>query len=90
MAHATKQPHSNRRRDQRGVDSAPSEFLVFQSNSGDYCWEIVSAGGSVLAQSSSFVSFEEAHRSARQVRDGAASTRLEPQGAASGTPSSGA
>jgi uncharacterized protein YegP (UPF0339 family) len=89
MAHARKQAHTNRRRDHQGVDSAPIEFLVFQSNSGDYRWEIASAGGGVLAQSGSFASFEEAGQSARQVRDGAASTRLELQDAGSGTPGGG-
>ena len=76
MATPTKQARTTHHRDQRSLDGKPSEFLVFQSNSGDYRWEIVSRSGVVLAQSGSFESFDDAEQAADRVRDGAGSTRL--------------
>jgi len=81
MATATKQVRTARPRDQRSADG-PSEFVVFESNSGDYRWEIVSGTGAALAQSVPFTSFEDAEQSAVRVRDGAGSTRLGRRGAA--------
>jgi uncharacterized protein YegP (UPF0339 family) len=77
MATATKQPRSARAGDQRAVEGAPSEFLVFQSNSGEYRWEVVSGSGATLAQSVPFVSYLEAEEAAVRVREGAGATRLE-------------
>ena len=78
MAAATKQARTPRHRDDAGTSGVPREFLVFQSNSGDYRWEIVAEGGATLAQSVSFVSFADAEQAAIRVRDGAAATRLGP------------
>jgi uncharacterized protein YegP (UPF0339 family) len=78
MATASKQA---RERDQRTADGVPSEFHVFQSNGGDYRWEVVAGNGAMLAQSGAFASFDDAEQAAGRVRDGAASTRLEHRGA---------
>ena len=77
MATATKQARTTRQRDRR-ADGVPSEFVVFQSNSGEYRWEIVAGTGATLAQSVSFTSFDDAEQAAARVREGAGSTRLEP------------
>ena len=53
------------------------EFLVFEDNGGDYHWSIVAGDGAALVWSGGFASYGDAERSARQVRDGAASARLE-------------
>jgi uncharacterized protein YegP (UPF0339 family) len=77
MAAATAQPRSTRQRGRDTVERIPSEFLVFQNNSGDYHWAIVSADGTTLAQSGSFASFDDAEKAALHVRDAAASLRVE-------------
>ena len=81
MATATKQARTTRQRDHRAVDGGPRKFLVFQTNIGDYRWEIVSQSGATLAQSVSFASVADAEQAAIRVRDGAASTQLEPRSA---------
>jgi uncharacterized protein YegP (UPF0339 family) len=82
MATATKKPRSTRTtpaptRAPAAVRSTPSEFRVFEDNSGDFYWTIVSEDDAVLAQSGSFASFDDAERAAVSVRDGAASARLQ-------------
>lgn len=58
-------------------DPAAMEFLIFQDNGGAYRWRIVAGDGATLAQSGSFASYERAEQAAHQVRDGAASARLD-------------
>jgi uncharacterized protein YegP (UPF0339 family) len=82
MATATTQARTGRGRDQRSGEGVPSEFVVFESNSGEYRWEIVSGSGATLAQSLAFTSFEGAEAAAVLVREGAGSTRLDSRGAA--------
>jgi uncharacterized protein YegP (UPF0339 family) len=82
MATATKQARSARKSVRSDADGAPSEFLVFENNGGDYQWAILAAGGATLAQSGVFKSFDEATRAATAVRDGAASARFAPRDAA--------
>jgi hypothetical protein len=77
MATATKQARTARPRDPRPGDGAPSEFLVFESNSGEYRWEVISGTGASLAHSDSFASYAEAEAAAVRVREGAGNTRLE-------------
>ena len=84
MATATKQARTARQRHDRVVAGGPSEFLVVESNSGDYHWEIVSESGATLAKSSAFASFDDAEEAASRVRAGAASARFEPRPAALG------
>jgi len=84
MATATKQARPSRRRVRSAVDEAPSEFLIFESNGGQYRWEVVAGSGTTLAQSGPFASVAEAEHAATQMRDGAASARFEPRGADSG------
>jgi uncharacterized protein YegP (UPF0339 family) len=79
MATAIKQAPSGRQRDHSAADGAPSEFLVFQSNSGDYGWEVVAESGATLARSGLFASFAEAEHAASRMRGGAASARFEPR-----------
>jgi uncharacterized protein YegP (UPF0339 family) len=82
MATATKQARTGRQGGHTEVDKAPSEFVVFQSNSGDYRWEVVAEGGATLAQSASFASFDDAEHAATQMREGAASARFETSASA--------
>jgi len=79
MATATKQARSTRQRDSRAVEGDPREFRVFQTNGGDFRWEMVSRSGAALAQSGSFASFADAEHGAARVREGAASARLDPR-----------
>jgi uncharacterized protein YegP (UPF0339 family) len=74
MATATKQARTARQR----ADGVPSEFVVFESNSGEYRWEIVSGTGATLAQSVPFTSSEAAEAAAVRVREGAGASRLAP------------
>jgi uncharacterized protein YegP (UPF0339 family) len=53
------------------------EFLIFESNAGDYHWTIVTADGATQARSPGFASHEDAERAAQHVRDGAAAARFE-------------
>jgi uncharacterized protein YegP (UPF0339 family) len=53
------------------------EFLIFEDNSDEYHWTIVTAGGVTLARSAGFASHEDAERAAQHVRAGAASARFE-------------
>ena len=79
MATATK-PRTARpvARDAAGAKrSAPSEFRVFENNTGDFHWVILAESGAVLTQSGLFSSFAAAESAAVAVRDGAASARLE-------------
>jgi hypothetical protein len=82
MATARQQVRTAPQRDGRAADGGPSEFVVFQSNAGDYRWEIVSGTGAPVAQSVPFASLEDAEQSAVRVREGAGATRLGPRSAA--------
>jgi len=59
---------------------AVMEFLVFEDNSGSYHWTILAGDGATLGHSEDFASYDDAEQAARQIRDGAASARLEPRG----------
>ena len=61
--------------------SEPMEFRVFEDNGGEYHWTIVAGDGATLARSGGFASYEGAERAARQVRDSAASARIEHRAA---------
>jgi uncharacterized protein YegP (UPF0339 family) len=87
MATATKQ--APRQRGQRAVDGVSSEFVVFQSNSGEYRWEIVDERGATLAQSASFASFDAAQEAAIRVRNAAGPARREARGAGESAPARG-
>jgi uncharacterized protein YegP (UPF0339 family) len=52
-------------------DSAAISFLVFEDNSGDYCWSIVGSDGESLAQSRPYSTLDDAASAASVVRDGA-------------------
>ena len=83
MATATKKSRAARRLPRRESEvRAPEsmEFLVFEDNGGDYHWTIVAGDGATLVRSGGFASYEDAERAATQVRDGAASARLEHRG----------
>ncbi len=84
MATATKKSRiaGRRPRGAREVRVSHSmEFLVFEDNGGEYHWRIVAGDGATLMRSGGFASYEGAERAARQVRDGAASARLEHRAA---------
>jgi uncharacterized protein YegP (UPF0339 family) len=68
MATATKQAGTTPRRAKSAAAGTGSQFVVFQSNAGDYRWELVAENGAVLAQSASFASFDDAERAADRVR----------------------
>jgi uncharacterized protein YegP (UPF0339 family) len=56
---------------------AAMEFLIFEDNSGSYHWTILAGDGTTLGHSGDFASYDDAEQAARQIRDGAASARLE-------------
>lgn len=58
---------------------APMEFLIFEDNSASYHWTILAGDGATLGHSGDFASYDDAEQAARQIRDGAASARLEPR-----------
>jgi uncharacterized protein YegP (UPF0339 family) len=58
---------------------AAMEFLIFEDNSGSYRWTILADDGTTLGHSGDFVSYDDAEQAAQQIRDGAASARLEPR-----------
>lgn len=53
------------------------EFLTFEDN-GDYRWRTIAGNGGTLAESVSFVSYEDAEQ-ARRVRDGVGPASFEPR-----------
>lgn len=55
------------------------EFVIVEDNGGKYHWRIVAGNGGILAQSETFVSYEDAEQAASHVRDGAASASLRPR-----------
>jgi uncharacterized protein YegP (UPF0339 family) len=59
-------------------------FVIYEDNGGDYHWTIVAGDGATLARSGGFVSYADAEKAARQVRDGAASARSERQAGGTG------
>jgi len=89
MATATQQARSARQRHPHAVDGAPSEFVVFESNAGEYRWEIVTEKGATLAQSVSYPSFDDARGAADRIREGAGAARLESRSADQRTPAGG-
>ncbi|HEY4825916.1 MAG TPA: DUF1508 domain-containing protein [Solirubrobacteraceae bacterium] len=81
MATATKkagEPRQVARRTGALSTSASTRFLVFEDNGGGYHWRIVAGDGATLAHSAGFVSYEDAERAARHVRDEAGSASFEP------------
>jgi uncharacterized protein YegP (UPF0339 family) len=58
---------------------APTAFQVFENNSGDYQWVIVSKNDAVLASSGPFATYREAERAAIMVRDGAGAAAVAPR-----------
>jgi uncharacterized protein YegP (UPF0339 family) len=64
----------------RRSERASTEFLIFEDNGGAYHWSIAAGNRGTLAQSGSFVSFDDAARAARDVRDAARSASFELHG----------
>jgi uncharacterized protein YegP (UPF0339 family) len=64
-----------------GAQSKPASmrFLIFEDNGGAHHWRIVAGDGATLAQSVGFLSYEDAERAARHVREGAGSASFEPR-----------
>jgi uncharacterized protein YegP (UPF0339 family) len=86
MATANKKSRASRQlalRSAREHVPAPMEFLIFEDNGGSYHWRILAGDGTTLGQSGDFPAYRDAEQAARQIRDGAASARLERR--ASGT-----
>jgi len=79
MATAIKKVRPPAARARSAAGLAPSTFVVFESNGGEYRWELVTENGAPLAQSVSFASFDDAEQAAVCMRDGAASARLDPR-----------
>jgi uncharacterized protein YegP (UPF0339 family) len=59
---------------------ASMEFVIDEDNGGAYHWRIAAGNGGTLAQSGSFVSYDDAEQAARQVRDAAGSASFERNG----------
>jgi uncharacterized protein YegP (UPF0339 family) len=85
MATAAKQSPGSRRRARRATDEQPGpsmSFVIFEDNGGSYHWKILAGDGATLGQSGDFPSYHDAEQAAQQIRDGAASARLQrPPGA---------
>jgi uncharacterized protein YegP (UPF0339 family) len=64
---------------------ATMEFLVFEDNGGSYHWTILAGDGTTLGRSGAFASYDDAEQAAQQIRDGAASARLEPRESGTGS-----
>jgi uncharacterized protein YegP (UPF0339 family) len=73
------EPRQVARRTGALAKSASMRFLIFEDNGGAYHWKIVAGDGATLAQSVGFVSYEDAERAARRVRDGAGSASFKPR-----------
>ncbi len=58
---------------------ASMEFSIFEDTGGSYHWRLRAGDGSILAQSGSFASYDDAERAAQQVRRNAVSARFAPR-----------
>lgn len=67
------------RRARKGVPES-IRFVIFEDNGGGYHWRLVAGDGATLAQSGSFVSYDDAEQAAQRVRSGAASARFSRRG----------
>jgi uncharacterized protein YegP (UPF0339 family) len=88
MATANKKSRASRQlaeRPARVHARAAMEFLIREDNSGSYHWTILAGDGATLGRSEDFASYEVAERAAQQIRDGAASARLEPRESGTGS-----
>ena len=82
MATATKKSRASKQLAERQTHvpaRSAMEFLIFEDNSGSYHWTILAGDGATLGHSEDFASYDDAEQAARQIRDGAASARLEPR-----------
>jgi uncharacterized protein YegP (UPF0339 family) len=80
MATATKKSPTSRKSARRKTDAQPEpsmSFTIFEDNGGSYHWKILAGDGATLGYSVDFASYHDAEQAAQQVRDGAASARLE-------------
>jgi len=80
MATATKKSRAAKQLARRAPQvrvPASLAFLLYEDNGGDYHWTIVAGDGETVARSGGFVSYDDAEKAAKQVRDGAASARFE-------------
>jgi uncharacterized protein YegP (UPF0339 family) len=59
-------------------------FAIFADNGGSYRWKILAGDGATLGHSGDFASYHDAEQAAQQVRDGAASARLDRRASAAG------
>jgi hypothetical protein len=57
--------------------SKSMEFVIVQSNSGEYRWEVVDGHGAELARSGEFASYDEAAQATEHFRDGVATAVLD-------------
>jgi uncharacterized protein YegP (UPF0339 family) len=87
MATATKKSRASKQLAERQTHEparSAMEFLIFEDNSGSYHWTILAGDGSPLGGAGDYASYDDAERAAKQIRDGAASARLEPRGSGTG------
>jgi uncharacterized protein YegP (UPF0339 family) len=77
MATATKKSPGSKRSARGAADKKSMAFLICEDNGGLYHWKLLAGDGATLGQSGDFASYDEAEHAAQQVRDGAASARLE-------------
>jgi uncharacterized protein YegP (UPF0339 family) len=80
MATATKKVRATGQHEHRAHDAGVPEsleFLLAQDNSGAYRGRLIAGDRTTLAQSGRSASDEDAEQTARHVRDGAASARLD-------------
>jgi hypothetical protein len=79
MATATQKSRTSRqvRRHAGVTGSAAIAFLVFEDNSGNYCWTVLGPDGDSLARSRPYATHELAADAVRVMRDGAGTARFD-------------
>jgi uncharacterized protein YegP (UPF0339 family) len=64
----------------RDTGASSMRFVIVEDNGGSYHWTILGAGGDSVARSPGYTSYGKAERAAHDVRDSAASARLDERG----------
>jgi uncharacterized protein YegP (UPF0339 family) len=80
MATAAKKSAGSKRPAPSATGEQPGSsmsFAISANNAGSYRWKILGGDGATLGHSGDFASYHDAEQAAQQVRDGAASARLD-------------
>jgi uncharacterized protein YegP (UPF0339 family) len=80
MATAAKKSPGSRRPVRRAPDpqaGSPMSFVIFEDNGGSFHWKILVGDSATVGNAGDFASYHDAEQAVQQIRDGAASARLE-------------